>query len=344
VEIRYYEDEDGNLIPYEWRVLTTTLTARSLTEVIHERLTATQRTHFDILMLTSGSRQIVGSPFEHNWLPFITSHYGWRIHPIHGGREIHRGIDIGRPTGTPILAAHDGVVIFAGSMGGYGNVVFISGNNGIETRYAHCATILVSVGQEVSMGDVIATVGSTGMATGSHLHFEILRDGQHRNPIFFALSRPGGDIGGDIGDGGPVFGNPGAPMGDGTFEAVLAEATRLMGAPYVFGASGPNSFDCSGFVYWVLTRSGATNVGRTSSQGFYNISRPVSPGDARPGDLVFFHSTFSSPNFITHVGIYLGGGQMFHTGSNPSGVEIVSINTARWQRHFHAFGRIVDFE
>jgi len=335
VEIRHYEDEDGNLIPYEWRVLTTTLTARSLTEVIHGRLSPDQRQHFDLLMRTSGQRQIVGSPFEHNWLPFVTSHYGWRVHPISGARELHRGIDIGRPTGTPILAAHDGVITFAGSMGGYGNVVFISGDNGIETRYAHCDTILVTVGQQVSMGDVIATVGSTGDSTGPHLHFEILRNGQHLNPIFFAQTNSD-----PTADTGPIFGDPGAPIGDGTFEAMLAEATRLVGAPYVFGASGPNSFDCSGFVWWVLTRSGAADVGRTSSQGFYNMSRPVSPNDARPGDLVFFHSTFSSPNFITHIGIYLGGGQMFHTGSNPNGVEIVNITTPRWQSHFHAFGRL----
>ena len=97
------------------------------------------------------------------------------------------GIDIALPTGTPILAAHDGVVTFAGVMGGYGNVVFIEGADGIETRYAHCDTILVTVGQEVLQGDVIATVGNTGVSTGPHLHFEILRDGVYLNPIFFAM-------------------------------------------------------------------------------------------------------------------------------------------------------------
>ena len=336
IEIRQGVDDYGYPAPYEWRVLTTTLTTRSLTSIIHERLTTEQRQHYDILMMTSGARQIVGSPFDFNWLPFVTSHYGWRIHPISGNPELHRGIDIGLPTGTPILAAHDGVVTFANAMGGYGNVVFIVSHCGeIETRYAHCDTILVSVGQEVSMGDVIATVGSTGNSTGAHLHFEILRMGIYLNPIFFSMTNATGES--------PGFGNPGLPMGDGTFEALLELANSVMGFPYVWGASGPNAFDCSGLIYWLLTRSGAANVYRTTAQGFYNKSQPVSPSDARPGDLIFFEGTFSSPRRITHVSIYLGGGRKLHTGGNPNGVEIVNLNSPFWQRHFAGFGRIADF-
>jgi len=323
-------------VDYEWHVLNVTLTSRSLSQVINSRMTSEQRQHHALLMRSRGLRQIVASPFDFNWQPFISSHYGWRVHPINGGKDRHLGVDIAVSTGTPILAAHGGTVTFVGNMGGYGLVVFINDGNGLETRYAHCNTVLVNVGQTVEAGDVIATVGSTGDSTGPHLHFEIIRNGRHLNPLFFAHTNsvPFAD------SGEPVFGDPGAPMGDGSFEAVFAEATRLMGAPYVFGASGPNAFDCSGFVYWVLTRSGAASVGRTSSQGFYNMSRPVHPSEAQPGDLVFFHSTFSSPNFITHVGIYLGNGQMFHTGSNPNGVEIVNINTPRWQSHLHGWGRL----
>lgn len=94
----------------------------------------------------------------------------------------HDGIDIAASTGTPISAEADGRVTFAGSRGGYGNVVIIDHGNGTETRYAHQDTIGVSVGQTVRAGERVGTVGSTGMSTGPHLHFEGRRNGQSLNP------------------------------------------------------------------------------------------------------------------------------------------------------------------
>lgn len=95
----------------------------------------------------------------------------------------HKGIDIGSPNGTPIKAAADGTVTFAGyTTGGYGNLVVISHGNNIETYYGHASKIYVSKGQTVSAGDVIAAVGSTGRSTGNHLHFEIRKNGNQINP------------------------------------------------------------------------------------------------------------------------------------------------------------------
>lgn len=95
----------------------------------------------------------------------------------------HQGIDIGSPNGTPIKAAADGTVTFAGyTTGGYGNLVVISHGNGIETYYGHASKIYVSSGQKVSAGDVIAAVGSTGRSTGNHLHFEVRKNGNQLNP------------------------------------------------------------------------------------------------------------------------------------------------------------------
>jgi cell wall-associated NlpC family hydrolase len=108
--------------------------------------------------------------------------------------------------------------------------------------------------------------------------------------------------------------------------------------PYRWGGSSPaTSFDCSGYVSWVLTQSGVKNIGRLGAQGLYNICAPVSPADAQPGDLCFFTGTYSAATPVTHVGIYVGGGQMLHCGS-PIGYA--SINTSYWQSHFYAFGRI----
>ncbi len=108
----------------------------------------------------------------------ITSYFGSR-----GGS--HTGIDINGRTGDPIRAADDGTVIFAGRSGGYGLMVDISHGNGIVTRYAHCSSILVSVGEHVEKGQVIARVGSTGRSTGSHLHFEVVSNGKQRNPLSY---------------------------------------------------------------------------------------------------------------------------------------------------------------
>ena len=180
------EDEDGDLEPYDWHVLTVTLASRPFGDVIMPRMNAEEQTHAAILGATMGARQYVGSPFAIDWSGHVSSQYGYRVHPIDGGKDLHRGIDIGLPQGTPVLAAHGGTVTFAGAQGGYGNIVIIEDGKGIVTKYAHCHTLLVSVGQTVAGGDLIATVGSTGNSTGPHLHFEVMKDGQYLNPAIHA--------------------------------------------------------------------------------------------------------------------------------------------------------------
>lgn len=94
----------------------------------------------------------------------------------------HKGIDIGAPNGTTIKAAAEGKVTYSGWMGGYGNLVIITHENNVQTYYAHCSKLYVSVGEEVEAGDTIAAVGSTGFSTGNHLHFEIRQNGAQINP------------------------------------------------------------------------------------------------------------------------------------------------------------------
>ena len=129
---------------------------------------------------------------------------------------------------------------------------------------------------------------------------------------------------------------PPSALEDETFAALITEAEKYIGYPYVWGGSNPNtSFDCSGFVSWVLTQSGVCNTGRLGAQGLYNISTPVSSANARPGDLIFFVGTYDTPG-VSHVGIYVGGGKMLHCG-DP--IQYADINTSYWQSHFYAFGR-----
>ena len=127
---------------------------------------------------------------------------------------------------------------------------------------------------------------------------------------------------------------PGEYLDDETFAAIFSEAEKYIGYPYVWGGSSPStSFDCSGYVSWVINHSG-WNVGRLGAQGLYNICTPTS--SPRPGDLVFFKGTYDTPG-VSHCGIYVGDGRMLHCG-DPIGYA--NLNTSYWQSHFYAYGRL----
>ncbi len=114
---------------------------------------------------------------------YITSYYGWRLHPVLGYEKLHTGIDIGASNGAKIIAANSGTVITATYNNAYGNYVVINHGGGVCTLYAHQSTIAVSVGQYVNEGDVIGYVGSTGYSTGPHLHFEVIINGATTDPL-----------------------------------------------------------------------------------------------------------------------------------------------------------------
>jgi murein DD-endopeptidase MepM/ murein hydrolase activator NlpD len=111
-----------------------------------------------------------------------TSGYGMRRHPVLGYTRMHRGIDFHAPYGSPIYAAADGVVTFVGRHGGHGNFVKLDNGGGLGTGYAHMSRFAVSPGEHVRRGEVIGYVGSTGLSTGAHLHFEVYKNGQTVNP------------------------------------------------------------------------------------------------------------------------------------------------------------------
>jgi len=112
----------------------------------------------------------------------VTSGYGVRIDPLTGVPSAHPGLDVGAPAGTPIRSPARGVVLSAGPKGGYGNAVEIDHGDGLVTLYGHASELLVSKGQTVEPGQEIATVGSTGRATGPHLHFEVRVAGRPVDP------------------------------------------------------------------------------------------------------------------------------------------------------------------
>lgn len=339
VETRTRTGEDGEEETYEWRILKTTLTVRPLSEIIGQNLQPGEQTDlYEVYMQTCGNRQCFANPIAVPWISRVTSPYGYRIYPVTERKDLHRGIDIAVPEGTPIKAAQDGNVLSAGYHGDYGLCVVVGDEKGYQSKYAHCASIAVSAGQEVKRGDVIAAAGSTGSSTGAHLHLEVLHDGRYLNPYFFVDSGTDGYLPDGTSAGQPQFSDhPGAAMGDGSFAAMLAEAEKYLGNPYVWGGSSPPDFDCSGFVSWVVNESGMGTVGRQTAQGLYNLCTPVPKENLRPGDLVFFTGTYSSATPVTHVGIYTGGGRMIHAG-DP--ISYANIESRYWTGHFYSGGRL----
>ncbi len=113
----------------------------------------------------------------------VSSPFGYRIHPILKTKKFHSGIDIPAPRGSNVIAGASGIVIHSGTLGGYGKVIMIDHGSGIVTLYAHNSSLIASNGENVNKGDTIAKIGSTGMSTGPHLHFEVRKNGAYENPI-----------------------------------------------------------------------------------------------------------------------------------------------------------------
>ena len=138
--------------------------------------------------------------------------------------------------------------------------------------------------------------------------------------------------------GGMSYDIPPEALSDERFARMIREAEKYLGYPYVWGGSSPStSFDCSGFVCWVVNHSGnGWNVGRTTADGLRSACTYVSPSEAKPGDLIFFQGTYNTSG-ASHVGIYVGEGMMIHCG-DP--ISYANVNSSYWQSHFMCYGRL----
>lgn len=128
---------------------------------------------------------------------------------------------------------------------------------------------------------------------------------------------------------------------DSQFALLVEEANKRLGYPYVWGGYDPStSFDCSGFISWLFTSTGVNDIGHAGATGLYSRSTPVSPEDAKPGDVIFFQGTMGEGTAgITHCGLYVGNNMMVHCG-NPC--SYADLTDAYWQQHFYGFGRLYD--
>ena len=335
-------------------ILNIDLIVTSITAMAKSDFTGEKAERYNLYMQTYGNRQTFSNPFEgstyEKWLSYLSSGYGYRVNTIievddEGNetkkyeKELHRGIDIAVPVGTEIKSIQNGVVKIATYSESFGYYVVIEEEKrGYITKYAHCDELLVSVGDEVKKGDLIALSGDTGKSTGAHLHLETMHYDEYLNPLYFIDNGMYGELSNDI----EYPDNPGNAMGLSDYEKLIQEAEKYLGYPYVWGGSRPEtSFDCSGYVCWVYTNSGVYDLPRTTAQGIYNQCTPVSKENAQPGDLIFFTGTYSTSNPVTHIGIYVGNGKMLHCG-DPIGYA--NINTSYWQSHFYSFGRLRNFD
>jgi murein DD-endopeptidase MepM/ murein hydrolase activator NlpD len=132
--------------------------------------------------VTPSGRGVLGYPVAS---PVVTSSFGYRVHPIYGNTRLHAGIDLRAGTGTSVLSAEDGEVLFAGWKSGYGNTVIIDHGGSLATLYAHNSALEVGVGATVRRGQLVARAGSTGNSTGPHVHFEVRVHGTPVNPFAY---------------------------------------------------------------------------------------------------------------------------------------------------------------
>lgn len=172
-------------VEYEYHILDIQLATVPLSNIVAIRLNEEQLNLYAAYMDTKGGLQQLGSPFNVNWYPYISSYYGYRIGPTSGELQLHRGLDIAMPEGTEIQAAHSGTVITVNFDSIYGNFVIITDDLGFTAKYAHLLHVGVSEGQSVTIGDVIGEVGTTGNSTGNHLHIEVLYNDYYFNPLFY---------------------------------------------------------------------------------------------------------------------------------------------------------------
>ena len=200
----------------------------------------------------------------------------------------------------------------------------------VEVEYEYY--ILNVTLRNYGLGSVIR---SSGLSADQLERYEVLLETLGNRSYLFGedvSSAPGG--GGEYTD----YDIPGEALTDTAFANMIREAEKYLGYPYVWGGSSPStSFDCSGFVSWVINNCGnGWSVGRQTANGLKNLCDIIPPSDAKPGDLIFFQGTYNTSG-ASHVGIYVGNGMMIHCG-DP--ISYASIQTNYWQQHFYCFGRI----
>lgn len=170
---------------YEIRILYITLIRNDLESILGDLLTTEEKELFDIYKDTRGAHQSFQNPFQVNWRDYVSSAFGWRIHPISGSEKFHNGVDIALSTGTEVGSCSKGTVILSYYSESAGNYIVVEDESGYRCHYMHLDARYVSEGEKVNYGQIIGTVGNTGNSTGPHLHLGVQNeDREWINPLF----------------------------------------------------------------------------------------------------------------------------------------------------------------
>ena len=178
---------------YTVSIMTVTLTVKPLEDIVNEKLAGNDEALnlYQTYRVTRGALQRFWSPLNLDWGSRISCYYGYRVHPISGENQFHRGLDIAVPEGTELMSAMDGTVMYARYDDSYGNYIVIADENGYSVRYAHMSSLSVNEGQTVTHGDLVGYSGNTGGSTGPHLHLECTYGADYYNPIFYFMNGSG---------------------------------------------------------------------------------------------------------------------------------------------------------
>ncbi len=313
VEIPILDDDGEPTEEFETRrIADITLTNNGFYDILYSRLSSDEREHFLLLLETTGNRQYGDFPMSWDWLINITEDFS----------NQNNGVEAEVPVNTAVYGTINGEVVIATA-----DSVSIQGSIGEEViiiTFSRLNSVAVSVGDTVQMTTIVGY-------TSDRIFIQIQRNGVYVNPVLF-LGSQRQDL---------VYGTSIPPLTQSEFNTLRDYARTAIGTPYVFGGTGPppRGIDCSGFIWWAYNGSGIKSWGRTTAQGQFNQCDPITLADARPGDIIFFQGTYDTQDsrIVTHIGIYLGNGQMQHSGT-PN--QITSINSAYWQNHFYSFGRL----
>ncbi len=345
-EIRYSGETS-----YTVTILRTVLNTKPLEDVIDSKfglLGVKEKISYKMFYEAKGSFTFMKSPILDDWKTDVIRKFGYSLEPDTRQKIFYPAIDI-QPTGEKVFALVDGIISFGNNeFGEYLEILTFAGN---RVRYFNVSNFLVEEGYEVNAGEELCSIAESSNDTymSSFLTVQLIdKFDNYLDPYFYLLSNTDTLSDAyivDFSQNNNYSNNPNYTFpNDVDFEnydewvkVLLEESQKHLGKRYVFGANGPNTFDCSSFVTWTFTHSGVKHMPRTTAQGIYNSTQRISKEELRPGDIVFFTGTYNAGRPVTHVGIYVGNGTMIHAG-DP--VQYANLNSSYWQKHYYGAGRV----